>query len=196
MALQTKIKNILFAISVFSVLWWVSSCQKEKEEQTTKKVDTIAKDTTIADTVTVPSFNNRQVLSYGVCCYVPTPDSQDYKNDALHPSVVYISSGFGGHKWWMVQSPYYACRGPIENPMLYYAEETADGSAPKTWIPALNHPVVGPPSQGYNSDPDLFYENVKLWLFWRENFTLDSRNNHYERAIFVIPSTDGETGKL
>lgn len=183
MSVSKRLRNVLLGISISLFLLFLFSCRKENETVTpVNQEDTI-----------IPPYNNQQVMSYGDSCIVTTPIPQRYKNDVLHPSVVYISTGFGGHKWWMVQSPYYNCSGPIENPIIYYANETMDGSAPKIWIPAMDNAVIDAPLWGYNSDPNLFYENGKLWLLWRENDTEDCRKNNYRRAVFGTSSKDGVT---
>jgi hypothetical protein len=184
-----KTKNLII-IQIFSVVLF-SSCEKEKSTNIDNNKDN--------DTIVTPPYNKEQVLSYGKQCYVPTPMVSIYKNDVLHPSVVYISEGFGGHKWWMVQTHYYLCDNQIENPILYYADETQDGSAPTKWTPALEHPIVESPEPkgtGYNSDPNLFYENGKLWLFWRENWSDNCLKKNMKRAVFGMSSKDGITWDL
>ena len=46
-----------------------------------------------------------------------------------HPSVVYNPEGFGGHKWWMAQSPYHPAvelrpyRARWELPCIHYSDD-------------------------------------------------------------------------
>jgi hypothetical protein len=181
--------NILITFQILFFIF-LSSCNKDESANINNNDK---------DTIVTPPYNKEQVLSYGNRCSVLTPISNVYKNDVLHPSVVYIPGGFGGHKWWMAQTPYYLCDNQIENPILYYADEEKDGAAPTKWIPAINHPLVEAPEPkgtGYNSDPNLFYEDGKLWLFWRENWSNNCEKNNMKRAVFGMSSTDGVTWDL
>jgi hypothetical protein len=44
---------------------------------------------------------------------------------------------------------------------------------------------------GYNSDPDLFYDGSRLWVFWRENFTLSTIHDGYSRVTYGVYTYDG-----
>ena len=108
-------------------------------------------------------FYPQQSMPKGVLIEIKTPNFKKYRNDCLHPCIRFIPSGFLGHNWWMVQSPYYGQNSKIENPILYYSDDSIN------WIPVAV--VRETPIKGYNSDPNLFYEDGKLWIFWRECFT-------------------------
>ena len=51
------------------------------------------------------------------------------------------------------------------------------------------------PSDGYNSDPVLLYENEKLYVFWRENHSPNSLSEGFERATYVAEVRDGSVQK-
>lgn len=111
-------------------------------------------------------FYPKQKMPKGITVDIQTPNSEKYRNDCLHPCIRYIASGFLGHKWWMVQSPYYGRSSALENPILYYSEDEVE---PINWTPIAI--VRETPSKGYNSDPNIYFEDGKLWVFWRECFT-------------------------
>lgn len=119
---------------------------------------------------------------------ITTPEFEKYKNDCLHPCIRHIANGFMGHKWWMVQSPFYARNNRIENPILYYSD---DEEAPMNWIPlgVINET----PTKGFNSDPSIYYENDTLWVFWREFETPFCDANNVSMATVGVFTTDGIT---
>lgn len=125
-------------------------------------------------------------MSRGVLIKIKTPNFQKYKDDCLHPCIRYVEEGFLGYKWWMVQSPYYGNNEKIENPILYFSK---DVEYPTNWE-AIGV-VSETPSKGYNSDPNLFYEDGKLWVFWRECNTLTCDNLNVSKATVGVSTTDG-----
>lgn len=133
----------------------------------------------------------KDIMTLGVLLNILTPEPDKYKNDLIHPSVLYIPNGFAGRKWWMVATPYYNRNSSIENPILYYGVEKEDGTPPTEWIAV--GVVEDTPSRGYNSDGCLYFDGVKLWIFWRENNTQDTVDAGYKRATFGVSTTDGLT---
>ena len=111
-------------------------------------------------------FYPQQIMPVGTLVEIMTPEYEKYRNDCLHPCVRYISSGFLGYNWWMVQSPYYRRNSKLENPTLYFSK---DKTFPLKW--ECMGVLCDTPSSGFNSDPTLYYEDNKLWIFWRECFT-------------------------
>jgi hypothetical protein len=101
-------------------------------------------------------------MAIGTRINIETPNPEKYKNDCLHPCIRFTPAGFLGYHWWMVQSPYYGRNSALENPILYYSE---DVEAPTNWKPLAI--VRDTPSKGYNSDPNLYFEDGRLWVFWR-----------------------------
>lgn len=87
---------------------------------------------------------------------VTTPEPEKYHNDVLHPCIRKMSNG----KYVMVQSPWYKCQDGIENPILYISDD------PMHWDNGIV--VEDTPAKGYNSDPNVFEENGRIYVFWRE----------------------------
>ncbi|MDR3704383.1 MAG: hypothetical protein P4L28_00570 [Paludibacteraceae bacterium] len=108
-------------------------------------------------------FYPQQLMPVGEEIDIKTPESVKYHDDCLHPCVRYISEGFAGANWWMVQSPYYGMDNKLENPILYFSK---DIDYPVNW--EYTKVVQDTPTKGFNTDPCLFYEDNKLWVFWRE----------------------------
>ena len=55
-----------------------------------------------------------------------------YGDWLIHPCVRYIPEGLGGHKWWMVVTPYPNYNSKYENPILYYGDSN-DTTPPLNW---------------------------------------------------------------
>ena len=80
----------------------------------------------------------------------------EYGDFAIHPCVRYIPQGVGGYKWWMVLSPYPKYDTKKENILLFHGEDNSDKEPPKRWI--FVKEVCGTHPQGYNSDPNLYFD--------------------------------------
>lgn len=104
------------------------------------------------------TLKNQVVMEYHL------PDG--YKDFSIHPCVRYIPQGINGHKWWMVLTPYQNYDVTKENIELYYGIDDKEGNPPTKW--KFVREVCGKHSQGYNSDPNLLFENGELWIIWRE----------------------------
>lgn len=146
------------------------------------------------------SFSANQIAKYG--------------QSQTHPSIVYISAGWNGHKWWMATTPYPHPGGydaemqVFENICIYYADDEG-GNPPRTW-----HPISGVSSGAYtmisnpitritdsvpyssgnetvNSDPALYFDQAGnagagvLWMISREN------SNNF--AMYAQSSIDGQS---
>ena len=118
------------------------------------------------------------ILLFGIVCYffffyphqtihpreisevsVSTPEPEKYHNDVLHPCIRRTSDG----RYVMVQSPWYKCRDEVENPILYISDD------PMRWDDGIV--VEDTPEYGYNSDPNVYEENGRIYVFWREHKT-------------------------
>lgn len=113
------------------------------------------------------------VLSSWYPCQVEDPTAGQTFGDVVHPCVRYIEEGFEGHKWWMVYTPYYGCNAEMENPRLCYSD-TFDGELPTEW--KFYCIIKDKPKEGYNSDPTLLFHEGRLYVYWRENYTLRTRS--------------------
>lgn len=131
---------------------------------------------------------NKNAMQLGVEVLGWTPNPEKYKDDNIHPCVRYISTGFAGHKWWMVTTPYFGADATIENPILYWGDSRTGELPPLTWSGGTI--VQDTPTSGYNSDACIFYDGVGLWVLWRENFTPDANAT---RSTFGKYTTDGIT---
>lgn len=127
-----------------------------------------------------------QLMPIGRIINIQTPNYEKYKDDCLHPCIRFIPNGFLGYHWWMVQSPYYGRNSAVENPILYYSEDIED---PTNWIQLCV--VKETPPKGYNSDPNIYYEDDKLWIFWRECFTPLCDSLNVLMATVGVSTIDG-----
>lgn len=91
---------------------------------------------------------------------------KEYGDFAIHPCVRYIAQGVGGYKWWMVLSPYPKYDIKKENILLFHGKNETGAEPPKEWV--FVKEVCGTHTQGYNSDPNLFFDGESLWVVWRE----------------------------
>ena len=121
------------------------------------------------------------VLSKGIPVYVEDPTSDVTHGDVVHPCVRYIEEGFEGHNWWMVYTPYYSGDDSLENPRLCYADSDKN-SPPTEWKYYCT--IKDSPEYGYNSDPTLLYKDGKLYVFWRECKTPDTKELGCNFATF------------
>lgn len=125
-------------------------------------------------------------LSYGLMkpgqqCSIDSFKVEENHGDIVHPCVRYIPDGYEGHCWWMVYTPYYGADSSLENPILCYAESNSP-KPPKEW--KVYCEVKGKPTKGYNSDPVLFYDKNKLYVFWREYGTESAEHFGHSVATF------------
>lgn len=132
-------------------------------------------------------FYPRQSMPVGLPVEIKTPDYEKYRNDCLHPCVRFIPSGFSGYQWWMVQSPYYGRDSKLENPILYFSKDTF---FPLKW--ECSGIIQETPLTGFNSDPTLFYEDNKLWIFWREYLTPLCKELQVSKATVGVSTLDGK----
>ncbi len=133
--------------------------------------------------------NEKDAMKLGIKLSAPTPQPEKYFDDLIHPCVRFIPEGFAGHQWWMIGTPYRGGNALIENPILYFGDSEVDSLPPIKW--SAVGIIEETPSQGYNSDPNLYSDGEKLWVFWRENGTLDCISRGFARATFGKYTTDG-----
>ena len=113
-----------------------------------------------------------------------------------HPSVVYIPNGFGGHKWWMAQSPYHPgvelkpYRARWELPCIHYSEDGIH------WKSVLTNPIDDLTIQqlskeDYLSDPHLVYKEGCLELYYRLTLLKDKQVIDNKTLLYKKISLDG-----
>lgn len=90
----------------------------------------------------------------------------EYRDFAVHPCVRYVKEGIGGYKWWMVLSPYEDYDIKKENILLFRGKNNQNGNPPEIW--EFVKEVCGTHKNGFNSDPNLYYDGKDLWIIWRE----------------------------
>lgn len=129
-------------------------------------------------------FYPKQSFPPGININLNIPDVK-YNDDCLHPCVRFVENGFIGHKWWMIQSPYFNRNSKIENPILFYSDE----KIPLNW--KFFKIVKDTPQKGYNSDPNLFFEDNKMWILWRECYTENCDANDSECIVCAKYTSDG-----
>ena len=108
------------------------------------------------------------LMAKGKLCVVVGQEENESYGDIVHPCVRYIPEGFRGHKWWMTYTPYYGANPQMENPRLCWGEENGN-EAPVKWH--VEEVVKDGYDKGYNSDPFLYFEDGKIFVYWRENDT-------------------------
>ena len=74
-------------------------------------------------------------------------------NQVVHPDIVVYKK-----KFYLVVTPYPWCNDGYENPSIYVSEDGVHFRA------AAKNPLVDPPKDGYNADPDLLVDR-KLGIF-------------------------------
>ena len=100
----------------------------------------------------------------------------------VHPKVLYLPEGFGGHAWWMAYTPYTWGNCEQENPCIAWSD---DGIS---WTDIPGNPIDLPPANanGYLSDTHLVLRDDVLECWYR----LADRGAKRE-VIYRKTSTDG-----
>jgi hypothetical protein len=91
---------------------------------------------------------------------------EEYGDFAVHPCVRFIKEGIGGYKWWLALSPYPNYDIKKENILLFHGINEMDSEPPVEW--KFVKEVCGTHKDGFNSDPNLYYDGESLWIVWRE----------------------------
>lgn len=122
-------------------------------------------------------------------CEIPvsTLHEEKYRNDCLHPCWRVVEQNRIG-KYWLVQSPYYAWDDSTENPILYHSHKVSQICSETSGVE-----VIGTPFKGYNSDPMIYAEDGKIWVFWREWNTPLCDKLGVKIAVVGVSTVDGET---
>lgn len=114
-------------------------------------------------------------------CDIPVPI--DYpKQSQTHPSICFFSEKWQGYSYWLATTPYPEERIEYENPCIYHSND------PAVFYPINQNPILKHPGgTAYNSDPELFLFEDRLYCIVREN-----ENSHYLREIKLLNSIDGQ----
>ena len=114
-------------------------------------------------------------------CSVPVPSGYP-KQSQTHPAIVYSPQKWNGYSFWLATTPYPNEDIKYENPCIYKSNDHKD------FQPIKNNPVSEYPGNlAYNSDPELFMYNDRLYCINREN-----ENSNYLREIKLMSSQNGE----
>lgn len=112
-----------------------------------------------------------------------TLTTYDGGGETVHPSVVDTGvSGWNGYRYWMANTPYPVSNSAYENPSIW---ASTDGI---TWVVpvGVTNPVISKPSDGYNADTELYFEDNTMYLYWKKVVGFPQT-----RTVEVISSTDG-----
>lgn len=105
----------------------------------------------------------------------------------VHPKVLYIPDGFGGHEYWMAYTPYPNSNDMYENPCVAYSDDGCN------WTNISGNPIDYPNGNGYNSDTHLVYRadtgTLECWYRYVGPATQDPR----EETIYRQTTNDGVT---
>ena len=114
-----------------------------------------------SDSLSEEEKKNNYQLSYANA-EEPLPlKSYMHNSQNIHPKVLYIENGFGGHRFWMAYTPYPWYIDRFENPCVAYSD---DGYA---WTNIKGNPVDDPHGDGYDSDTHLVYrEDLGILECW------------------------------
>lgn len=111
-------------------------------------------------------------------------------NQNVHPKVLFIKEGFGGHKYWMGYTPYPGGSSVYENPCVAFSD---DGFL---WYEINGNPIKDEFSKegnsvlSYGSDTHLVYRQDlrRLELWWRKVIEVSPKHEILYRSL----STDGQ----
>jgi hypothetical protein len=115
-------------------------------------------------------------------------ETSEGTGQACHPDVTYIKGGLGTERWryWMVCTPYPYANFVHENPEIFASHDGIHWTIPD----GVKNPLISSPEgrRDYNSDPDMFFLNGELWLYYRET---QFKSGLLETRIWLTTSLDG-----
>lgn len=118
-------------------------------------------------------------------CSIPVPPNYP-RQSQTHPSIVFSSAKWNGYSHWMATTPYPDSNTRYENPCIYKSNDSIN------FLPINKNPILDyPGNYAYNSDPELFFHEDKLFCIVREN-----ENANYLREIKLVSSLDGNDWSL
>ena len=118
-------------------------------------------------------------------CSIPVPN--DYpRQSQTHPSVLFFSEKWNGYHYWLATTPYPYGDIRYENPCIYKSNDAIN------FLPITRNPILDyPGDSAYNSDPELFFFEDKLYCIVREN-----DNKNHLREIKLLFSHNGNDWSL
>ena len=137
------------------------------------------------------SLANNMLPASKKCGKIPLFVETPYEggNQLTHPKVISIPQGFSGYKYWMAYTPFGWGSEPVENPCIACSNDLYRWVTPE----GLTNPIDSKPSNGYNSDTHLLYNESNNTLeCWYRGALQDDSGQKYE-VIYRRTSTDGIT---
>lgn len=114
-------------------------------------------------------------------CSVPVPSGYP-KQSQTHPAILFAPRKWNGYAYWLAATPYPDEDIRYENPCIYKSND------PIHFLPVKKNPILDyPGNKAYNSDPELFFHEHKLYCIVREN-----ENQHFLREIKLLSSSNGD----
>lgn len=100
----------------------------------------------------------------------------------VHPDAAVFPRRWQGKRYWISATPYPSGNPKYENPSIYQGRYSNEMLVPL----GVSNPIVGAPSSGYLSDPDILHDpdSDELRMYYRQ--TLGEQDK-----IFVATSRDG-----
>jgi hypothetical protein len=119
------------------------------------------------------------LLNPFVLARIPT---YDHSMQAVHPDVVHFAQEWNGWEYWMAFTPFPGGQVGFENPSIAVSHNGLNWHVPD----GVTNPLVATPASGYNSDPDLSFDESRgeLVLIYR---MVSAGFNH----VSEMRSTDG-----
>ena len=128
-----------------------------------------------------------------------TPLKIENTNNCLqlpwHPSVVYVKEGWGGHQYWMAQTPYPPMniepyRDRYELPCIHYSDDGLNFH-PISSNPIVELSKVDIEAWNYYSDPHLIFVDGRLELYFRFTILKDRKLEGNKTILLRSISNDG-----
>lgn len=105
----------------------------------------------------------------------------DYKDQVVHPSVIYLEEKFMGYQYFMVCTPYAFSDSALEQPYLYLSNDGV------TWDSWGSNPIALPTNDTnlHHSDPNIFYNHDSdcLEIWYRKTQRTPKQDTIYRRVI-------------
>ena len=123
-------------------------------------------------------------------------NNKNLPKDVWHPSVVFVPSGWNGHRWWMSETPYSPRHIPPytdrwELPCIHYSD---DGLK---WHPIKQNPIDDLTQEdisqhNYLSDPHLVMKDGVMYCYYRYTILENRQLFGNKTILYCKHSTDGE----
>jgi hypothetical protein len=106
-----------------------------------------------------------QVVSDFIFPVLPTADGSGH---TVHPSVIYFPEKWNGYQYWMAVSGYKNGMSLFENTHIFVSNDLTTWIPPTGFTNPLDTAIIGE----FQSDPNLFYKDGVLHVYYRDGGTL------------------------